>query len=98
MNCEPFIVSALINSSCFAETLINTRCLSYSLCDPSFAQKNAFTHLQIKPRTVSGIDGRVTAKINKVAIIHLDLDGYKEGRVFLYIAPIGHYDIILGMP
>jgi hypothetical protein len=43
------------------------------------------------------IDGRVTAEINEVAIVHLDLDGYKEERVFLYIALISHYNMILGM-
>jgi hypothetical protein len=47
---------------------------------------------------VFSINGRVTAEINEVAIIHLDLNGYKKGRVFLYIAPISHYNIILGMP
>jgi hypothetical protein len=47
---------------------------------------------------VSNINGWVMAEINEVAIIHLDLDGYKKGRVFLYIAPIGHYNIILRMP
>jgi hypothetical protein len=38
------------------------------------------------------------AEINKVAIVHLNLDGYREERVFLYVALIGHYNIILGMP
>jgi hypothetical protein len=98
MDCEPFVVSALINGSCFAETLVDTRCLSYGLCDPSFAQKNAFTRVRIEPQTVSGVDGRVTAEINEVAVVHLDLDGYKEERVFLYVALVGHYDMILGMP
>ena len=56
MNCEPFIVLVLIDGSCFTETLIDIRCLFYSLCDLSFAQKNAFTRLQIKPWTVSSVD------------------------------------------
>jgi hypothetical protein len=36
MDGEPFIILALINSYSFAETLINTSCLSYRLCDPCF--------------------------------------------------------------
>lgn len=98
MDCEPFIVLALIDSSCFAETLVDTGCLSYGLCDSRFAQENALTCLRIKPWTVSGVDGYVTAEINEVVVVHLDLDGYREERVFLYVALIGYYDMILGMP
>jgi hypothetical protein len=46
---------------------------------------------------MSSVDGQVIAKINKVAIIHLDLNGYKKRRVFLYIALISYYNIILKM-
>ena len=38
------------------------------------------------------------AIIDKVIAINLDLDGYREEKVFLYILLIRHYDIILGMP
>jgi hypothetical protein len=46
---------------------------------------------------VSSVNSQVTAEINEVTIVHLDLNGYKKGRVFLYIAPISHYNIILRM-
>jgi hypothetical protein len=36
--------------------------------------------------------------IDEVIAINLNLDSYKEEKVFLYISPIGHYNIILGMP
>jgi hypothetical protein len=38
------------------------------------------------------------AIIDKVIAINLDLDGYKEEKVFLYISLIRYYNIILGMP
>jgi hypothetical protein len=38
------------------------------------------------------------AIINKVIAINLDLDNYREEKVFLYILLIRHYNIILGMP
>lgn len=98
MDCAPFIVSALIDDTYFAKTLIDTGCLSYGLCDPRFAQKNNLTRLRINPRTVSGVDGNITAEINEVVVVRLDLDGYRERKVFLYVAPIGYYDMILGMP
>jgi hypothetical protein len=98
MDCDPFIVLALIDNTCFTETLVNTRCLSYRLCDLRFVQKNKLICLQIDPRTISGVNGWVITKINKVAVVRLDLDSYRERRVFLYVAPTGHYDMILGLP
>jgi hypothetical protein len=44
------------------------------------------------------INSQVMAKINKVVIIHLDLNSYKKRRVFLYIVLIGYYNIILRIP
>jgi hypothetical protein len=44
-----------------------------------------------------GVNGQVTAEINKVVIVYLDLDSYKERRVFLYITLISYYNIILKM-
>ena len=38
------------------------------------------------------------AIIDEVIAINLDLDGYREEKVFLYVSLIRHYDIILGMP
>jgi hypothetical protein len=38
------------------------------------------------------------AIINKVIAINLNLDSYREEKVFLYISLIRHYNIILGMP
>ena len=38
------------------------------------------------------------AIIDKVIAINLDLDGYREEKVFLYVSLIRHYNIILGMP
>ena len=38
------------------------------------------------------------AIINEVIAVNLDLDSYREEKVFLYISLIGHYDIILDMP
>jgi hypothetical protein len=45
-----------------------------------------------------GVDGKLTAVIDEVVAVNLDLDGYREEKVFLYISLIRHYDIILGMP
>ena len=38
------------------------------------------------------------AIIDKVIAVNLNLNNYKEEKVFLYILLIRHYNIILGMP
>ncbi|KAI0992479.1 hypothetical protein K3495_g15706, partial [Podosphaera aphanis] len=98
MDGKPFVISTLINSTVFANTLVDTGCLSYGLCDSSFAQRNNLARLEINPREVIGFDGKVASLVNEVAVIDIDLDGHQQKRVFLYIAPIGSYDMILGMP
>jgi hypothetical protein len=37
------------------------------------------------------------AIIDEVIVINLNLDGYREEKVFLYMSLIGHYNIILGI-
>lgn len=98
MDGEPFVISALVDDISFANTLIDTGCLSYGLCDSRYARKNNLTRLRIKPREVSGFDGKVSSSVHEVAVVTLDLDGYREARMFMYVLPIGHYDMILGMP
>jgi hypothetical protein len=38
------------------------------------------------------------AIIDEVIAINLNLDGYREEKVFLYMSLIRQYNIILGMP
>jgi hypothetical protein len=95
---DPFVVSALINDITFADTLIDTGCLSYGLCDTRFARKHNLPRIPIKPRDITGFDGKASSTVNEVAVVSLDLDGYREERVFMYVTPIGDYNMILGMP
>jgi hypothetical protein len=45
-----------------------------------------------------GVDKKLMAITNEVIVVNLNLNGYREEKVFLYISPIRHYNIILGMP
>jgi hypothetical protein len=38
------------------------------------------------------------AIIDEVIVVNLDLNGYKEEKVFLYMSLIRYYNIILGIP
>ena len=97
INREPFIISVLIDGYSFAETLINTGCLSYRLYNPRFIWKNKLTRLKITLHQVINIDGKLTAIINEVIAVNLDLNSHREEKVFLYMSSIGHYNIILDM-
>ena len=97
INGEPFIISVLIDSYSFTEILIDTDCLSYRLYNPRFIRKNKLTRLKIILRQVTDINKKLTAIINEVIAVNLDLNSYKKEKVFLYISLIGHYDIILSM-
>jgi hypothetical protein len=73
---EPFIISALIDSYAFTETMIDTGCLSNGLCDPRFARRHGLTRLKITPRQVTGVDGKLTDETDEVIAIELDLEGH----------------------
>ena len=97
MDGEPFIVSVLIDGCSFAETLIDTGCLSHRLYDPRFIRKNKLTRLKIILRQVTGIDKKLTAIIDEVIAVNLDLNSYRKEKVFLYMSLIKYYDMILDM-
>ena len=97
INGEPFIISTLIDGCAFTETMIDTGCLFNGLYDPRFIQRHSLTRLKITLRQVTGIDGKLTDETDEVIAIELDLEGHVQDKVFLYVAPIGDYDIILGM-
>ncbi|RKF58616.1 hypothetical protein OnM2_066063, partial [Erysiphe neolycopersici] len=78
--------------------LIDTGCLSYGLCDSTFAQNKNLARLSIKLKKVIGFDGKISSQVNEVAIIDIDLDGHCQSKIFLCITPVRHYDMILGMP
>jgi hypothetical protein len=54
--------------------------------------------LKITLHQVIDIDKKLIAIIDEVITVNLNLDSYREEKVFLYMSPIRHYNIILGMP
>jgi hypothetical protein len=98
MDGDPFVVPALVNDESFANTMIDSGCLSYGLCDYKFARKHKLERVRIRPRLVSGVDGSATDTVDEVVAVQLDLDGHREERVFMYLTRIGEYDMILGLP
>jgi hypothetical protein len=98
MNREPFIVLVLIDSYSFTNTLVNTSYLLNRLYNPRFAQKNSLTCLKITTRQVTGIDRKLMDETDEVVAIEINLDSYRQEKVFLYVTPISDYNIILSIP
>ena len=69
----------------------------YCLCDFCFASKKSLKRLCILPKKIKGVTGILIYTIKEVVKFQLDLEGHQEG-VFVYIMPLGGYDLILGLP
>jgi transposase InsO family protein/predicted aspartyl protease len=98
MDGPPFLVATLVNRDCFAQTLIDTGCLSYGVINARFVKKHNLQRIKIKPRTMSGFKDEVECVIDEVAVVRIDIDGHVEQEVFFYIVPYLAYDMILGRP
>jgi hypothetical protein len=97
MFCEPFAIPGFVNGIAQANIMVDSGCLSYSLCDARFARRNNLQRITVSPLGLQGFNGSKGGIATEVAILDLDLDGYSE-RVFAYITPLGNHDIFLGLP
>jgi len=98
MHCEPITLDPLINGTVFAKTMVDSGCLCYGLCDPAFARKTNLKRIEITPFYMEAFDGEKAKRpIQEVAVADIDLEGYTE-RVWMYVTPLGGYDMYLGMP
>ena len=85
MNRLPILVSTLINEECFAKTLLDIGCLSYSLIDSHFVNKHNLTYIAISLWSLTGFDRLATGEINSVVSVSIDIDRHIEERAFFYI-------------
>ena len=98
MDEPPFLISTLINKEAFAETLVDSGCLSYGVIDSRFARKHNLQRIKITPRELVGIGKQVVGKIDEVVVVRTDIDGCVDDKAFFYVAPrIMSYDLILGL-
>ena len=78
--------------------MVDTGCLCYGLCDPTYATRANLKRIEIKPFYMEAFDGEKARRpIREVAVTDLDLEGFTD-RVWFYITPLGGYDMYLGMP
>lgn len=99
METPPFLVSMLVNQTCYAKTNVDSGCLAYSVIHSCFVQRNNLQRIRIDPRPLSGYDGGTGCVVEEIAIFQADLNGHVQERVYAYIVPkLGGCDVIMGLP
>ena len=79
MHCELIVVSTLVNNTSFARTMVDTSCLCYGLCDPTYTMWANLKHIKIKPFYIEAFDReKATRPIQEVAVMDLDLEGFTD--------------------
>ncbi len=79
MHCEPIVISTLVNNTSFARTMVDTGCLCYGLCDPTYATRVNLKRIKIKPFYMEAFDGEKARRpIREVAVADLDLEGFTD--------------------
>ncbi len=92
------MISTLINREAFADTLVDSGCLSYGVIDSCFARKHNLQRIKITPRDLVGVGEQVIGKIDEVVTVRADIDGCVDDRAFFYVAPkLVSYDLILSL-
>jgi hypothetical protein len=97
MFCEPFAILGFVDGMAQANIMVDSGCLSYTLCDSRFARKNNLQRISVSPLGLEGFNGLKNSIATEVAVLDIDLDGYSE-RIFAYITPLSGHDIFLGLP
>jgi hypothetical protein len=70
----------------------------YGLYNLAFATKTNLEHIEIRLFYMEVFDGtKAKEPIQEVVVVDVDLEGYTEW-IWMYMTPLGGYDIYLGIP
>ena len=76
---ELIVISTLVNNTLFTRTIVNTSCLCYRLCDPTYTIQVNLKYIEIKPFYIEVFDKEKAIRpIQEVAVIDLDLEGFRD--------------------
>ena len=98
MECPLFYTSTIINDTATATTLVDDRSQSYAQISESLVRKLSLPLLDVVPRILGGVIKGPTTVIRHVTYLSLDIGGVKPARMFAYVVPNQHEELILGRP
>jgi len=98
MNSVFFTMSTLINKKSYAHTLYNTECLFYKMITSHFAKNHNLQGMKIRSHIITEFDEPSSSSVNKVAVIHIDINRHQKSRAFFYIVlKLAFYNLILSL-
>jgi transposase InsO family protein len=97
MDGKIFMAELLVNELHFTPCLIDHGSSCYAIVSEAFAQRCDLACFDIAKRRMVGVGGEA-GEISKTCYFTLDLDGHRQERVYAYVLPAAHHDVILGMP
>lgn len=98
MECALFYTTTFINDTATATTLVDDGSQSYAQISESLAKKLSLPLTKTEPRILGGVIQGPTTMISHVTHFSLDIGGIKLARVFAYVVPRQHEELILGRP
>ena len=98
MECPLFYTTTFINDIATTTTLVDDGSQSYAQINEQLAQKLSLPLLDTAPRTLGGVIDGPTTVIRHVTHFSLDIGGIKFPRIFAYVVPDQHEELILGRP
>jgi hypothetical protein len=80
--------------------LIDCGCTGYAFMNDEFARQHNFARYQLKtPKTVEVIGGLPISSSDITEYVHIDCTiGDHHDKLIAYVASIGHYHLVLGIP
>jgi len=98
MECPLFYTTTFINDTDTATTLVDDGSQSYAQISERLAKKLSLPLLETAPRILGGVIDGPTTTICHVTHFSLDIGGVKLPRMFAYVVPNQHEELILGRP
>lgn len=96
MDVPLFYVDVLLNDLSYSKALVDSGCSCYALISERLVSKLQVDTIPIRPRPINGVFEDVARTINRVAHMSLDVGGHKQSRIYAYVMPDQHDDMILG--
>jgi predicted aspartyl protease len=93
-----FYVNIGFNGTHYTKAFVDNGCLCYMAVSEQFANRLHLPRIKIFPRSLQQFATLEKDAIREVGYTAMDIDGHKEDRVFFYIIPGQHDDVVLGLP